>query len=276
MEVCVFSRLTGGIGNRLFQFYAASQYSQIHNVPVKIVKSINSPAHGSMEDFINLFPEITLCENEPESYSTILQEKKANSNVYTFIDFEKLETPLTSVKLLGTWQSYKFCENVNLVANWQNALKNHDIFDKCKPDTNMWMIHFRHGDYKNLPHHQIPLIKYYTKCIYEIPAGSHIRAFSDEPELSIEFLESVIEGRNITVSWSNEKNDVATLYEMSNCLGGLITSNSTFSWWGAYYAKMRADEINHKMNVYYPSQYLTNIPGSSALIPKWGTSVLLY
>ena len=276
MESCVFTRLTGGIGNRLFQLYAAKQYSQIHNIPVKIVKSINAPDHGRIEDFLNLFPEITQCKNEPESYSTVMQEKDANSNVYTFIHFEKLESPLTSVKLLGTWQSYKFCENVNLMPNWKNALKNHQIFHKSKADTNMWMIHFRHGDYKILPHHQLDLIKYYTKCIYEIPPGSHIRAFSDEPELSIEFVDSIIEGRNITISWSDEKNDIATLYEMSNCLGGLITSNSTFSWWGAYYAKKRAEEINHKMNVYYPSQYLTNISGSSDLIPSWGTSVSLY
>ena len=97
MELCVYTRLTGGIGNRLFQLYAATQYSQIHNIPVKIIKSINAPDHGRIEDFLNLFPEITLCENEPESYSTVMQEKDANSNVYTFIHFEKLESPLTSV-----------------------------------------------------------------------------------------------------------------------------------------------------------------------------------
>ena len=269
----IFTRFTGGIGNRLFQLYAAKQYSQVNNLPLKIVRSLCAPDHGKIDDFYNLFPDVPMLESKPDSYDTVLQGKD-DSSVYTYVPFEQ-SPALTHVYLSGMWQAYKYCENVNLTPNWENALKGHEVLG-TNPDKNRWMIHFRHGDYKFLDHHNISLVKYYTKCLYAVPPGSHIRAFSDEPELSKDLLESIVEGRDITVSWSNEMNDIAALYEMSNCLGGLITANSTFSWWGAFFAKKRADELNHKMNVYYPAQYLTKVPDSSHLVPDWGTKVLLY
>lgn len=232
--------------------------------------------HGSLEDFFALFPELEYVEKAEHVMSV-----EQAGNVYKFMLFD-LPPPRKNIMLNGTWQAYQYCAHTNLFPNWRNALK--DKYDTILEEAglnnmdarkNTWMIHFRHGDYKSLPHHQIPMSKYYTKCIYEIPAGARLIAYSDEPELSQEFLESIVEGRQITVVWSKLTRDIEVLHEMSHCLGGFITANSTFSWWGAFYAKRRAVDIGHKMDVFYPSVWGQGLPDPTDLIPSWGVKVMV-
>jgi hypothetical protein len=62
---------------------------------------------------------------------------------------------------------------------------------------------------------------------------------------------------------------------MSHCLGGFITANSTFSWWGAFFAKRRATDIGHKMDAFYPKTWGQGLPDPTDLIPPWGNAVNL-
>lgn len=276
----VFPRLTNGIGNRLFQLFAAKYYSEITGLQLRIVKTACIAEHGSKEDMFNLFPELIYVDDEPETYETIAQ---THSDFYTFKPFSTDVSK--SVKLQGMWQVYEYCRQTLLIPNWNHALKTKtgEILESSgltnlDSQKKTWMIHFRYGDYRILEHHQVPLIKYYTKCIYEIPAGSRLHVFSDEPELCRDFIESVTEGRDIEVTWSTQTNDICALYEMSHCLGNAIVANSTFSWWGAYFAKRRARNVGHPMKAYYPSVWGYSYPGYvwpeiTDLIPDWGTKV---
>jgi hypothetical protein len=185
----------------------------------------------------------------------------------------------TNVKLQGYWQSYEYCNQAYLVPDWNHALKGltSEILEGAAltdldSQKKTWMIHFRHGDYRFTPEHHVPLSKYYTKCIYDIPAGSRLHVFSDEPQLCKEFVESVVEGRGLTVTVSSQTRDICALYEMSHCLGGLIVANSSFSWWGAYFARRRARNVGHTMKVYYPGVWGA-FPPPTDLIPEWGIKV---
>jgi hypothetical protein len=110
------------------------------------------------------------------------------------------------------------------------------------------------------------------KCIYDLKNKgiTKVRVFSDEPELCTD----MIDGFDLELTWSREKIDVVALYEMSLCLGGAITANSTFSWWGAYFAKQRATELGIPYTAYYPSRYgAEGTADSSGIVPDWGVKV---
>ena len=279
-KYCVFPSLTNGIGNRLFRLFAAKYYSEVTGLELKIVKALCKPEHGDINDMLNLFPDIPIIDEEPTTYTIVAQDEK---DLYTFKPFKADVS--TNVKLQGYWQSYEYINQAYLIPDWNHALKGEALkiledagLADLDSQKNTWMIHFRHGDYKILEHHQVPLVKYYTKCLYDIPAGSRLHVFSDEPELCRDFVESVIEGRGITMTVSTQTRDICALYEMSHCLGGLIVANSTFSWWGAYFAKRRARNVGHTLKAYYPSVWGYDYPGQvfpppTGLIPDWGIKV---
>jgi len=262
----VFPKLFGGLGNRLFQLYTAKYYSEINNLPLKIVKDATSAAHGSLEDFFALFPEI----EHVEADDFVIVIEKSN---HRFMLFDK--PPKENIMLQGYFQTYTYCANTNLFPNWRNALKEkYDaILEGAGLNTidgmkNTWAIHFRNGDYNFIPGHQMPRGKYYRNCIYEIPVGARLIAYSDEPELSQEFLENMVKDKEITVVWSKLTKDIEVLHEMSHCLGGFITANSTFSWWGAFFANRRATEVGHKMDAFYPKNWGRDFDPVD-LMPPW-------
>ena len=131
------------------------------------------------------------------------------------------------------------------------------------------MIHFRRGDYDILSQYSVDLTRYYRRCLLAVPEGSKLRVFSDEPERCKDLLESVVDGRAFDISWSSERVDYKALYEMSLCTGGAITANSTFSWWGAYFAKANARD---GYRAYYPSSW-GQFPDPAGIVPAWGEVV---
>jgi hypothetical protein len=277
MDPLVFPRLQDGIGNRFFQLYTAKFYSELFRIPMAIIPSLCGTQHGSAEDFFALFPDLTYLDAAPK-HTTVEQELE-DAFVYKLWD---PPPPNTSIMLKGAYQAAAYCNHTNLFPNWRNALKENAEMILNRADLNTyekqkrtWMIHFRYGDYKKLPHHQIPLSKYYTLCIYEIPKGHRLHVFSDEPELCREFVEGIAEERGLILTFSKETRDIAALYEMQNCLGGSIVANSSFSWWGAFFARKRALEIGHTMKYYYPASWGQGLGNPKDLIPEWGTKVLL-
>lgn len=273
----VFPHFTGGIGNRLFQLYAARKYSEDHGVPLRIVTASVIASHGTLDSMLTLFPDLLKQEEKPESY-TLLSDG-GYDNLYSYKPFEKLTG---NVCISGYWQAFDYAASVNLFPNWKHSLKaNTDIIlEKAGLSTydmqrNTWMIHMRHGDYDTVACHSIPLKKYYMKCIYKIPKGARLHLFSDELEKCKDFVESMCEECDLTFTYSKETHDVSTLYEMAYCIGGSIIGNSTFGWWGAFYAHKRAVNMGLKPNAFYPAVWGVDFPDPSGIIPYWGTKVSL-
>jgi hypothetical protein len=59
---------------------------------------------------------------------------------------------------------------------------------------------------------------------------------------------------------------------MSQCWGGAITANSTFSWWGAYFARMRSSNPSSYV-AFYPDTWGAGLPIPKNIIPPWGTKI---
>jgi hypothetical protein len=134
-----------------------------------------------------------------------------------------------------------------------------------------WIFHIRLGDYKNLAHHQIPVIPYYELCLNQVPKNTTVLLFSDEPHLCAQWFEGQCQKRFLNYKIVQE-DEIPSLFLMSQCWGGAIVANSTFSWWGAFFAKQaHPNETNYK--AYYPSVWGQGLPPAYDIIPSWGTRV---
>jgi hypothetical protein len=97
-------------------------------------------------------------------------------------------------------------------------------------------VHIRRGDYLNNPGlHFIQPISYYEKgvglLLEQNPDITEILVFSDDIEWvkQQQFFQS-----NPLFTFINEPHELKALALMSQCRGGAVCANSTFSWWGAY------------------------------------------
>jgi hypothetical protein len=60
------------------------------------------------------------------------------------------------------------------------------------------------------------------------------------------------------------------LYQMSQCRGGTIAANSTFSWWASYLAHQGGCRRS-----FFPSNWGQGLPPPVDLLPSWAEVVPL-
>ena len=258
MEYYVVPRLSDGLGNRLFQYAVALGLAKKWGRSVRFSRSFMQPTnHGDSEDFLKLFPDVPIIDG-PETPKIL---SHSAGDLFNFIEFDK-EAPLSHVVLIDYRHNPLYFTNITVEPKWSLAA--------AKYEEGSWMIHFRRGDYDKLPQYSVDLTRYYRRCLLAVPEGSSLRVFSDEPDKCKNLLESVLDGREYRVSWSTETVDYKALYEMSLCTGGAITANSTFSWWGAYFAAARAGP---HFQAFYPKTWGAGLPGASSVVPSWGECV---
>jgi hypothetical protein len=233
----VFPYLSGGLGHCLFQLYYAKYYSEVNGVELKLIKQTDCE---NQEVLLRLFPNLKVIP-VPQSYTTIVYPDDFDGVV-------PISTNITShIELRGTPM---YCSHTNLFPNWKNALMKASIqiletakLINYEMQKNTWML-----AYNNDP----DLDSYYKQCINKIPDGNRLHVFSKNPQAYKEIISTLTKDRSIVVTYSSEVEPLNALYEMTYCLGGSISANSAFSWWGAFYARKRALNFGHKMLAYYP------------------------
>ena len=250
----VAPRLTGGLGNRLFQFACAKQYAEKRNKQlVFFLPRCGETSHGKFENIFDLFPEVPVVETAGEW--NVLEEKVGSHFIHNVL--EESATPLV---ISGYRQSWKYSIGITIEPKFQPRP---DLDIKyLKDKTNLFCVHIRLGDFRVLKHHQINISKYYANAIQKIPDNVEVLLLSDEPELVKNIL-------TIPHKIVDEKNELECLYIMSNCLKGAIVGNSTFSYWGAYLAHEKSkDHI-----AFYPNTMGRGLPPLQDYIPPWGITI---
>lgn len=257
----VASKLQFGLGNRLFQLAAAFKASKFWNVPLVFAMPYCSPAeHGSFETIFKLFPSIERLW-KAEAHLSIDQDKVFEETLLPS------EAPAQTVLLKGMWQAASFvlddfkptwAENPELLDRW--CL----ITDEQQAKT--VFLHVRLGDFKALPHHQVNLMAYFVRAM-EMFSDVRFLIFSD----SIEEVKTYSIFSSRACVFVDEPDEYATLYLMSKCGAGAITANSTFSWWGAFFARQQS-KVNFKACM-PDTWFVTYSEPTTAIYPPWATVV---
>ena len=261
----IIVKLTGGLGNQMFQYAAGRALALKHKTPLKLDLSwYNTPFEEG----------ITPREYELGIFN--IEENIANSDEIRELTSSKLSMPLKTlyyiikkpypkseqhimekgycfnkeliglgdnVYLEGYWQSEKYFEHV------KDIIKSDFIFKIPLNNTVMELknkisseesvsLHVRRGDFvKDKVVNQIHGIcspEYYSNCITYIKERINnpiFYIFSDDITWVKENL--AIENEKIYIDENISKLGHEQMFLMSNCKHN-ITANSSFSWWGAW------------------------------------------
>jgi hypothetical protein len=263
-------QLTGGIGNRLFQYAAAAGLAEKWGQPVVFFLPRCGPTdHGPFDTIFKLLPGVPKVDLA-NSWEVLTEPYRGMYTYYPFPEKRKVEGCFT---IQGWRQSEKYFPSGGVILDFENALgpeKALQIRQQISDPYNTWFIHVRLGDYKVLPHHQVNLMSYYAKCIYQIPKGSTLILLSDEVKLCEEPISEMAKNNDLHFSICDSPDEVTALYVMSHCKGGAITANSTFSWWGAYSAHQGCSPL---FKAFYPLNWGNGMPPPTDVVPTWGTGL---
>lgn len=272
----VSGHLTGGLGNRLFQHAASAGLAEQWGHECVLYKpGMETTNHAEVDRIYDLFPQVRVVETT-ESYQMAPEPPGA---CFTYLGWPERAPPGVGNVLVDGWrQTEKYfprngihvdLEHAVGSARLESLLRQYDL-DTDYSRRNTWSVHFRFGDYLQLPHHQIDLGSYYGQAIRQIPASARILIFSDEAVRFKSVLQGLFAHRRQDITIVAEEGVIDTLALMAYCWGGSIVANSTFSWWGAYCAHRRAGQ-NHK--ALFPRIWGKGLPPARDVVPSWGSII---
>jgi hypothetical protein len=266
----VAGHLTGGLGNRLFQHAAAAGLAERWGFQlVFFVPECSATNHGPFENIFQLFPSVPVIR-ENQSFQRI--PEKPNS-CFTYQEFpEAAPSNETNYSVDGWRQTARYFPSGGIHPDWDALLSSDQqkaLLEQYGLSNKKWFVHIRLGDYKILPHHQINIASYYKQAFDRIPQDSHILVFCDEAKEYKPFLEKLCSSLGKHVIIVENDDEIQTLFLMSRCEAGAVVANSTFSWWGAYFAHLRSQEFI----AYYPDKWGNGLPPAIDVIPAWGYKI---
>jgi hypothetical protein len=251
----IYLCVKGGLGNQLFQIFTAIAYSlrEKQEIVFSYYKKI-----GNRETYWDSF----LCELKKYTNTIMVGAEVITITEPEFCYNELPKSFFKNIHLYGYFQSYKYFEEYKKeileIIGFQNKLNKmksiyYTIIDNINPTIS---IHFRIGDYINLPkHYHILKYEYYFKAlthiIYQLN-NAHLNVLYFCEEGDVEKVNMIINQlkenlSNISfVQCPFHFKDWEQMLFMSCCNHNII-ANSTFSWWGAY-----LNQNKNKM-VCYPS-----------------------
>lgn len=281
----IVTKLTGGLGNQMFQ-YAAGRYLSL---------KCNEELYFDVEDYAKI-----KMHNGYELHNFFIQEKFFKKTIFDkvllkfenvnrlfskfsptrlnyhkeskyFCFDERLTNLSGSVYLDGYWQSYRYLELIESQLNKDFEFRIPPVYFnrfliKEIHEVNSVSVHVRRGDYLSnkifSKVHNVLDVEYYVRAFEIIKreiSDPFFFVFSDD----IEWAKKKFEGYNSCTFVSNpEQSSIEDLRLMRACKHNII-ANSSFSWWGAW--------LNPNPNkiVIAPKQWLkTDQESNSDLMPK--------
>jgi hypothetical protein len=221
-------KLSGGLGNTLFQIATAYAISLRDNKEFICDTNEISSNHGNYTDYLNnIF-----------KYLKFVNDIKFN-NWHGEGGFSYTEIPKLNGNLLifGYFQSEKYFKNYRNeilklfeIDDLTNTYLNEKYGDLLKLKT--CSLHVRRGDYVwQQEFHPVLDVEYYKDSISHFDDDTHFLIFSND----IEWCENNFDFiKNKTYINGNE--NYQDLYLMTLCNHNII-ANSSFSWWGAWLNK---------------------------------------
>ena len=258
----IIVRLTGGLGNQLFQYAIGKALSIISNE--KMLFDVSSYTSDKLRNYelgiFNLgidFAETADVKKNQHAYPFIMDRikykvlrksipyyrfpvLKEQSFVYD-VNYSNFRN--RNVYLDGYWQSENYFRHIKqtLLTDLKLDERTLSIEMKCykqeiENSNSSVSIHIRRGDYLSNPtttaYHGICDLAYYDKAMSKIE--NHVEnpiyfVFSDDKE----YVKEVFAHKKNMIIIENLSKDHEELILMSMCKHNII-ANSSFSWWGAW------------------------------------------
>jgi hypothetical protein len=256
----IIVKITGGLGNQMFQYAVGRQLALKNNARLLLDTSgfEEYKLRKYSLDHFNLTVEIA-DKKTLESFYQYLQKKNYFKRFYNrFLKRPKIIYLIENnyeykpniinkyngdIVLEGFWQSEKYFEEIKNIIQQEFTLKtmpepkDKAVIDKIQSGNSV-SIHIRRGDYVSNPttfqYHGICSLDYYieaTKLIQSRIDNPQYFVFSDDIDWSKENL-GFLPKANFVAHNSADK-DYEDLRLMSLCKHQII-ANSSFSWWAAW------------------------------------------
>lgn len=241
-------RLSGGLGNQLFQYAAARSLAIRCNAELCLDASFyHHGRHRSLE--LNQFPIRATVSSKPKGKISGLLSKFFSIGQIQKIHKEKsfhycssFEQIVAPILLEGYFQTPRYFatheETIRTELTPPNVLgAQNQGLAKAISSCDSTILHIRRGDYITNPKAKRMFAEcpmdYYFRAIERVPSDSHIFVFSDDIPWAKENLS--LDRPMTFVGDDTPRSGVEDLKLMS--LGHYhIIANSTFSWWGAWLA----------------------------------------
>lgn len=262
-EYKVIVRLTGGLGNQMFQYAAASRIAIHNNALLQIDLSwydqrgdwtprryeldefkipVEFATQKEVKDLLSIRKSFFLRGIAPFLKSRMFNTNQAHIIEKDFAFDPDILSVTGNIYLDGYWQSYKYFEDVDETIRkdfcfragiGSNSRQVEDMIKSCEAVS----LHIRRGDYVTLTsastYHGLCSLQYYEKAasiIKERLNNPVVFVFSDDIQWAKDHLKFDMPIFFVDYSGTTAHMD---MYLMSLCRHHII-ANSSFSWWGAW------------------------------------------
>lgn len=252
MTQIIIPTLTGGVGNRIFQVFAALGYVERNGGEVFFhIEYCKQNPHDCFTNIFSLFPQIKILEGKEVLMNKKISFLKESDSPVTQFDSE-------IIILQGWFQDEKWLPK-NISLNLPTV-----SFESEYNNSETVFLHVRRGDYLTLRHHYVYLDKYYSTALSKFSHKTPIMVFSNDMEWCKRELSKKYPTVEIWIWAPTNLSDIETLSLMTQCKRGAICANSSFSWLGAYLGARK--ESNP---CYFPSQWFGD-KRKTTIYPSWG------
>jgi hypothetical protein len=257
----VIVRLTGGLGNQLFQYATAFRLAHVSQSLLKLDVSsyIRNPHRTYALTLFNI-SSTRLADSEElrpfqgrervRQLKHWLNQKKWLRSRWRWVKQPSLHYFMQEVLGLrgdiyldGIWQSEKYFQDIAPVIRAEFTLNDklagrNEIMARAILSTSAVSMHIRRGDYISNPAtrslHEVCSLDYYERALRlltEVEPKPHIFVFSDDPGWVRENIRFPFP---ITVVDHNPPEQAHEDLRLMGLCRHHIIANSSFSWWGAW------------------------------------------
>ena len=258
----IIIKLSGGLGNQMFQYALGFVLEQKLNIQVNYDFSFFQNSKNTHNNILihEIFKIDIEVAKKKELYSLIgintfrvfrkiSKILNLSNSKYIFEDDQKkpiiLNENLNNCYLDGYWQNWKYFKDykkeINKIFRFEPfKSKKFNEIKKQILNKKSVIIHFRRGDYKDKKNKKIfyQLGKDYYQEAIEVMKKKNkdliFYVFSDEVDLAKDFF--TFEKNLVFININNGYHSYRDMYLMS-LSKNIIISNSTFSWWAAWLGK---------------------------------------
>lgn len=246
----IIIRVSGGLGNQLFQYALGRQLYEQTGETVKLDISNFHPDKQrgvtqrdfSLDHFAIILPTTNFFENVWRKIKTdVLKIMRVVQDTTPFVFDPSLSEKAHNAYIVGNWVNPGYFSHVRNALLKELILKNplsdtgQGVLNEIR-DSESVSVHVRRGDYLNYQDKFVILGEEYYRhavaIIKERTTNPKFFVFSDDSTYVKEKF-GVLFGENVVYVSQYNFSDFEDLSLMSACKHNII-ANSSFSWWGAW------------------------------------------